>query len=54
MKDAIEVVQAYQLPQDKEARKEFMKKFRAEVIKNKKLLKIAQEVKALTAKFPTP
>src|ERR1035437_530621 len=54
MNEAVEAVASYQLPQDKEARREFMKKFRAEVVKNKKLLKIAQEVKTLTAKFPTP
>jgi glycine hydroxymethyltransferase len=54
MNEAVEAVKSYQLPQDKEARKEFMKKFRAEVVKNKKLLAIAREVKTLTSKFPTP
>jgi hypothetical protein len=42
------------LPATKEERSLFMKKFRAEIVKNKKLVKIGQEVKALTAKFPTP
>jgi glycine/serine hydroxymethyltransferase len=52
--EAIEEVKHYQLPVDKEARKEFMKKFRSEVVKNKKLLAIAKDVKTLTAKFPLP
>jgi glycine hydroxymethyltransferase len=54
MNEVIEEVKHYQLPQDKEARKEFMKKFRAEVVKNKKLLQIAKEVKTLATKFPLP
>jgi glycine hydroxymethyltransferase len=54
MNEVIEAVGNYQLPQEKEARKEFMKKFRVEVVKNKKLLQIAKEVKALTSKFPLP
>ena len=52
--EAVEAVKSYQLPKDKEARKEFMKKFKSEVAKNKKLLAIAKEVRAMTIKFPTP
>lgn len=51
---AIEAVSAEQLPDDKEKRNEFWKEFRKRVAKNRKLLKIAAEVKALCAKFPTP
>lgn len=39
-------------PNDKEKRKEFWKKFRQEIVKNKKLLSISREVKDLCSKFP--
>jgi len=42
------------LPENKEQRKEFFKKFRKEVFKNKKLLAIAEEIKNLCKKFPFP
>ena len=42
------------LPSDKEKRKEFFKKFRSEVYKNKKLLQIAKEVKIVCSQFPVP
>ena len=48
----IDKVKNEQLPQEKEARVEFMKSFRQKAAKNKKLLQIAHEVKALTQKFP--
>ena len=51
---AIDEVKDYTLPTDKEARIEFMKKFRGEVAKNKKLLAIAKEIKNLCSKFPVP
>lgn len=51
---AIKEVSSYQLPTEKEARKEYFKKFKKEVVKNKKLLQIAKEVKTLTVKFPLP
>src|ERR1035437_294768 len=54
MNEVIEEVKKYQLPTEKEARREFMKTFRTEIVKNKKLLQIATEVKTLTAKFPLP
>jgi glycine hydroxymethyltransferase len=54
MNEVMEEVKNYQLPSTKEERSEFMKKFRNEIVKNKKLLKIAKEVKSLTTKFPTP
>ena len=50
--EAIEEVKHYQLPLEKEARKEFMKKFRSEVVKNKNLLRIAKEVKSLCQNYP--
>lgn len=40
------------MPDNKEGRKIFWKKFRQEVSKNKKLLKISGEVKTLCSKFP--
>ena len=42
------------LPTNKEQRKEFFKNFRLQVVKNKKLLTIAREVKILCSKFPLP
>jgi len=54
MNQTIEEVGNLELPKDKEERKEFWKKFKQESSKNKKLLQIAREVKALTIKFPLP
>lgn len=50
----IEEVKGEKLPQDKNARNEFMKDFKKRVAKNKNLLKIFAEVKDLTKKFPVP
>jgi len=52
MNEAIGEVSNHSLPSDKEERKEFWKKFKAEVYKNKKLLSIAKEVRNLCSKFP--
>lgn len=64
---AIEEVKGYKLPETngfdpsassgltiKEKRSEFMRKFRSEISKDKKLLAIANEVKILCRKFPVP
>ncbi len=51
---AIKSIDKIELPKDKEKRTEVFKKFKAEVYKNKKLQKIAEEVKSLTNHFPTP
>ena len=52
--EAVEEVSTYQLPQDKEARREYFKKFKKEIVKNKNLFAIAKEVKTFTEKFPLP
>lgn len=49
---AITEAQQYQLPAEKEARREFMKTFRAEIVKNKNLLQIAKEVLTLCKNYP--
>ena len=49
---AIEEVKGMTLPSVREERIEFMKKFRGEVGKNKKLLAISKEVKILCSNFP--
>ncbi len=49
---AINQVADYQLPNDKEERAKFWKKAKAEILKNKNLIKISKEVKILTSKFP--
>jgi len=50
--DAIETVRDQKLPETKPERSAFMKKYRAEVVKNKRLLTIAQEVKNFVLKYP--
>jgi glycine hydroxymethyltransferase len=50
--DVVEEVKSSELPKEKENRKEFMKNFKAEALKNKKLLTIRAEVKKLCQKFP--
>lgn len=52
--EVVEEVRAEKLPTIKEARNDFMKNFKLKASKNRRLLKIAKEVKTLTAKFPTP
>ncbi len=63
MSEAINEVKNYQLPSEKDgfdeltikkARSQFWKSFKKDIVKNKKLLKISKEVKALTSKFPLP
>ncbi len=51
---AIKEVEGYVLPADKEGRVELLKKFRAEIVKNKNLLAIQKEVSAMAKKFPVP
>lgn len=50
--EAIEAVRGEKLPSDKMDRREFMKKYKVSVQKNKKLLKISAEVGKLTSKYP--
>jgi glycine hydroxymethyltransferase len=52
MNKVIDEVSNYSFPQDKEKRKEFWKKFKQEILTNKKLLAIGKEVKSLCSKFP--
>lgn len=52
--NVIDAVSEYKLPEKKEERSKYFSKVKGELNKNKKLLKIAAEVKAFTAKFLTP
>lgn len=52
--EVIEEVSDEKLPDEKEERNDFMKNFKLRTSKNRRLLKIAKEVKALTSNFPTP
>jgi glycine hydroxymethyltransferase len=52
MNEAINEVSSYSFPNSKEGRREFWKKFKQEILANKKLLTIGKEVKNLCAKFP--
>jgi glycine hydroxymethyltransferase len=47
-------VKGYVLPSDKEGRVETLNKFRKEIVKNKKLLKIQKEVESFAKRFPVP
>lgn len=51
---AISEVSGEELPEDKVKRSEFWKTFRKEVLRNKKLISIAREVRALCSKFSVP
>ena len=51
---AIDEVNNEKLPEEKEKRSEFIKGFKLRIAKNKKLLKIAQDVKSLCTEFPIP
>lgn len=51
---AIEEIKNEKLPDAKEKRANFMRDFRTRAAQNKKLLKIAAEVKSLCQKFPLP
>lgn len=52
--EVLEEVKEYKLPAEKEKRQEFMKKFRGEVAKNRKLGKIATQVSVFCKKFMVP
>ena len=52
--DVIKEVGTSDFPKDKESRKQFWINFKKEVLKNKKLLEISNEVKSLITKFPLP
>jgi len=52
MADVINVAVKYQLPTDKEERREFMKKARISLASDKKLRAIANDVKNLCKRFP--
>lgn len=51
---AVDEVRGEKLPQEKEKRTDFWKEFRDNIVKNKKLLGIAKEVKTFCQKFPVP
>lgn len=54
MNRVIEEVKNEKLPQDKDARSQFIKEFKTRVTKNRKLLSIFAEVRNLTKNFPIP
>jgi len=47
-------IQKYQLPKEKERRKEYLEKFRKEIRTNKKLQTIREEIKEFAQHFPLP
>lgn len=48
----IEIIKDYQLPEDKEERKEYLKNFKKEISENEAIKKIKQQVLELCQKFP--
>ena len=54
IKEVVDEVGGLKMPKDKEERSIFWKSFRKEVVKNQKLLKIAEEIKKFAGKFPVP
>lgn len=54
MNRAVSEVEGWVFPEDREERREVWKGYKAKIVKNKKLLVIAKEVKLFTSKFPTP
>ncbi len=54
IKAALDEVTDLPFPKDKEERSAFWKKFKSDVVKNKKLVQIGQEVKTFMVKFPMP
>jgi len=51
---AVDEVSGVILPTDKEERKVFWKEYKTELVKNKKLLALAKEIKQFCVKFPVP
>lgn len=51
---SLEEISSYSLPEDKEARKEYVSKAKQEITANKKLTAIRQEVKEFASKLPVP
>lgn len=54
IKLVLEEIRGHNLPKDKEQRKDFLKIFRSEIKKNKKLKEIRREVESFAGKFPVP
>ena len=50
----VEEIKEFKLPENKDARKLFMKDVRQKIRQNQKLGKIAQEIKSMCRKFPVP
>ncbi len=47
-------IKTYKLPEDKEEKRECLKKFKEEMRKNEEILKIKQQVLEFSKKFPIP
>ncbi len=50
--EVINEAKGYELPEDKETRQEYLKKFKAEIPENRKLVAIRQQVAELCSRFP--
>lgn len=54
MEKVLSMIKKYKLPGTKEERIAYLKKFRKEIIANKEILKIKQEIKKMSVKFDIP
>ncbi|MDP3998672.1 MAG: serine hydroxymethyltransferase [bacterium] len=52
--EVVGLIKVYRLPEDKEERKEYLKKFKKEISQNRTIKKIRQEVLTFSKKFPVP
>lgn len=54
IKQVLEEIRGYDLPKEKEKRKDFLKEFKKEICKNKKLKEIRSKVEKFAGRFPVP
>ena len=54
IKEVLEQVKGHDLPRKQEERREFTKRYKAQVISNKKLQEIKAEVKEFASNYPVP
>jgi glycine hydroxymethyltransferase len=54
IKRVLEEIRGHDLPQEQEARKDFLKEYRKKMRANKNLKKIKEEIAVFTSKFPVP
>jgi glycine/serine hydroxymethyltransferase len=54
MIQVLNLIKKYQLPKDKESRKEYLAKFKKEIRNNKEIKALQTKVKKMALRFPIP